>query len=41
MNIARNKIHKKAGPKKVNGKEITGEILYHLSKAYTDAINSG
>ena len=41
MKIARNKIIKKAGPKKVNGKDITGEILYHLSKAYTEAINNG
>lgn len=41
MNNARRKIFKKASPKVINGKEITGEMLFHIATSYTDAVNDG
>lgn len=32
---------KKAKPKVLNGRILTGEMLYELCVAYTDAINKG
>lgn len=32
---------KKAKPKILNGKILTGEMLYELCVAYTNAINTG
>ena len=37
----RNKIIKKTKPKMLNGKTLTGPMLYELCHAYTDAINKG
>lgn len=37
----RSRIMKKAKPKILNGKVLTGEMLYELCIAYTNAINTG
>ena len=37
----RNKILKRAKPKILNGKQMSGRMLLELCQAYTDAINGG
>eukprot|EP00826_Nyctotherus_ovalis_P033683 TRINITY_DN2741_c0_g3_i1.p1 TRINITY_DN2741_c0_g3~~TRINITY_DN2741_c0_g3_i1.p1 ORF type:complete len:391 (+),score=95.67 TRINITY_DN2741_c0_g3_i1:407-1579(+) len=41
MQLLKQKICKKAKPKKINGNFITGEMLLELCNAYTSAFNSG
>lgn len=41
MNIARAKILKKTKQKQINSKGVTGDMLLHLAKAYSEAVNNG
>lgn len=41
MIALRNRILKKTKPKLLNGKNLTGPMLYELCHAYTEAINKG
>lgn len=41
MKIVRGKILRKTDVKKLNGRPITGVMLYELAKAYSNSMNSG
>lgn len=41
MNTLRSRIYKRAKPKVLNGRYITGEMFLELCQAYTEAINKG
>lgn len=41
MQQIRAKVFSKTKQKQINHKDVTGDMLYHLAKAYTEAVNSG